>query len=240
MAQLIAEPSSGGNERVKRYLLSFHPICSTRLGRDAIQRYGLAPFIDGSCRREPDLELAHPSISALCRNRRFAPRLRAGDSIAYITTLDRYGELERHWRLVALLEVLQSFETHEAAAVWYRDREPRLPSNCMVPGNPPLPLSKTCGPGDADLRKAMSKVPDAEVVAEWDRRYGDRMRNTPVFVACSPVMVSLHDPPRIFRSDWLAWHGKVPGTQSYLSPPDSLWRELCLRTAVVPRERPAT
>jgi len=219
---------------VTHYLLSFHPICSTRLGRHAVERHGLPPFIDGSCRREPDLELAHPSISALCRNRRFAPRLQVGDSIAYVTILGRYGESERHWRLVALLEVLQRFDTHEAAAAWYRDHEPRLPGNCMVPDNPPLPLTKTCGPGDADLRSRISHVPDAEIVAEWDRRYSQRKRNTPVMVACRPLAVELRDPPRIFRSDWHAWHGKVPGTQSYFCPPQVLWRQLCKRAGVTP------
>ena len=204
------------------------------MGRDAVQRHGLPPFIDGSCRREPDLELSHPSISALCRNRRFAPRLQVGDSVAYVTIKNRYDGPEQHWRLVAILEVLRRFETHEAAAMWYRDREPRLPGNCMVPENPPLPLTRTGGPGDADLRKAMSHLPDAHVVAEWDRRYAERMKSTPVFLACLPIAVNLHDPPLISTSDWIAWHGRVPGTQSYLCPSEPLWCQLCLRAGVAP------
>jgi len=215
-----------------RYLVSFHPLCATRRGRDAVLRHGFPPFSDGSCRREPDLELSHPSISALCRNRRFAPRLQIGDSVAYISIANRYNRPEQHWRLVALLQVLHRFETHEDAERWYREHEPRLPGNCMVPGNPPLALTQTGGPGDADLREKISRVPDADIVAEWDRRYAERVKGTPVFLACLPIAVNLRDPPAISRSDWLSWHGRVPGTQSYFRPPESLWSQLCLRAGV--------
>jgi hypothetical protein len=148
--------------------------------------------------------------------------------------MNRYETAEQHWRLVALLKVVRRFETHADAALWYREREPRLPGNCMVPGNPPLALSQTGGPGDPDLRKLISRVRDSDVVAEWDRRYAERMKGTPVFLACLPIAVNLQDPPLISRSDWLVWYGKIPGTQSYLRPPESLWRQLCLRAGIEP------
>jgi hypothetical protein len=43
------------------------------------------PFIDASCRREPDLESRYPSITALCREGHFAPHLHEGDVVAYMT-----------------------------------------------------------------------------------------------------------------------------------------------------------
>jgi hypothetical protein len=44
---------------------SFRPLLNTREGRAAIERFGLPPFIDGSCRREPDFQSEFPSISGL-------------------------------------------------------------------------------------------------------------------------------------------------------------------------------
>ena len=60
------------------YVVSYRPLAGTPQGRRAVQRYGLAPYIDASCRREPDLEAKWPTISALCRGRNFAPRRSIG------------------------------------------------------------------------------------------------------------------------------------------------------------------
>lgn len=54
-------------------LNSFRPLCSTQLELEAIEKYKLPPFIDASCRREPDFQNPLPSISALCRQVSFAP-----------------------------------------------------------------------------------------------------------------------------------------------------------------------
>jgi len=67
------------------YLCTYHPLTENLAGRAAICNHGLPPFIDGSCRREPDFQARVPSISALCRGRNFAPRLWPGDCIAYIS-----------------------------------------------------------------------------------------------------------------------------------------------------------
>lgn len=58
------------------YLVTYRPLAYSVAGRKAAEAHGIPPFVDGSIRREPDLESAYPSISCLCRTARFAPRLR--------------------------------------------------------------------------------------------------------------------------------------------------------------------
>jgi hypothetical protein len=123
------------------YLVTYNPLCSNLKGRKAALKYDLPPFIDGSTRREPDLELKFPSISSLCRGRNFAPRLNEGDSVIYITRKGNYGS--KHYKLTTILEVIKEFENHEKAASWYKDNDKRIPSNCMVEGNNPIDTAKT-------------------------------------------------------------------------------------------------
>lgn len=82
------------------FLATYRPLCGTRAGREAVAQYGIAPFVDGSCRREPDFENDRPSITALCRGSMFAPRLQKDHRIAYVTKRGNYGNVqESHWRL---------------------------------------------------------------------------------------------------------------------------------------------
>ncbi len=57
------------------FLNSFRPLIRYPEGQQAILAFHLPPFIDYSCRREPDFMSTYPSISALCRVEKFAPRL---------------------------------------------------------------------------------------------------------------------------------------------------------------------
>lgn len=77
------------------YLVSYRPLVNRPAGVIAATRHGISPFVDGSCRREPDFQSEFPSISALCRGRNFAPRLRVGDTAAYITIKGRWGRPPR-------------------------------------------------------------------------------------------------------------------------------------------------
>ena len=135
------------NEMTGRcFLATFHPLIHTAAGRRAVQRSGLPPFIDGSCRREPDFESPFPSITATCRAGGVAPRLRPGDTVVYLTVKGTYGrDIQPGWRLVAVLKVVNRFESHVLAADWYRSNNLALPSNCIVEGNPPKPLELTNG-----------------------------------------------------------------------------------------------
>ena len=173
---------------------SFRPLVNTAAGRVAVTRFGLPPFIDGSCRREPDFEAAVPSISGLCRKGKFAPRLHVGDTAIYVTTKGDWGR-----RLVAVLRVRERFESHSEAAEWYRELGLPLPSNCWVDGNPPIPYERTAQ--DADERI-------------WDIDYKRRSRNYPVFLATDPLFCKLHDPPRVTDDILIEAFGRVPGTQN--------------------------
>jgi hypothetical protein len=103
-------------------------------------------------------------------------------------------------RLVAALEVVERFETHQAAADWYHARALPLPSNCMIRENPPLGPEHTAEP-QKDLR-------------EWDLAYWKRTRRTGVFLACQAHRLELHDPPMVTKSDLVAIFGKVPATRN--------------------------
>jgi hypothetical protein len=173
------------------YLAKYRPLNSTPDGQHAIARFNLQPYVDGSCRREPDFECKFPSISALCRGELFAPHLREGDEVVYITTKDFYGEAFNHWRVVARLKIFKRFNSHKEAAVWYRAKVGSVPSNCMVPGNPPLSLDQTsrgasnCAPGCGNAVASLGK---------WNEHYQKRADTIPVFLACKTAWKKLASP----------------------------------------------
>ncbi len=194
----------------KIYLASYWPLVKTRAGRQAALKFGLPPFVNGMSRREPDFEHAWPAISASSRGRNFAPRLREGDTVVYITTKGLYGERpERHWRLVAVLEVARRFETHAAAARWYRAEGLPLPSNCVARGNPPVPLPFTMDHG---------KLADT-----WDATCIHRAAEVGTLLACRPRYLRLRRPPPLFEEDFLRLFGRVPNTRT---PPEITSRAL--------------
>lgn len=45
-------------------LNSYTPLCINKMGCIAIEKYDFPPYIDSSCRREPDFQNKYPSISA--------------------------------------------------------------------------------------------------------------------------------------------------------------------------------
>lgn len=164
------------------YLVTYRPLIRRAAGREAAVRFGLPPFIDGSCRREPDFESEVPSITALCRGANFAPRLHVGDTVAYLAVKARYpGESERRRRLTAVLRVEHRFSSHSDAAAWYRQEGLPLPSNCWVPGNPPVPYEQT--------------VQDQPDLRAWDKGYRYRARRWPIFLVTRPLSSSFEIHP---------------------------------------------
>lgn len=184
------------------YFNSFTPLCSTTQGQNAIERVNLPRYIDGSCRREPDLQSGYPSITALCRAEKFAPRLYPGDTVIYVTKKDFYNAPKKHWKLVAILRVIKRFDTHEEAAGWYKSNGIPLPANCMVPENPPLPLDHTLG---LDGLKCME---------EWDDGYLRRASECGIFLTCESEFKELNMPPIITEEDMKRIFGKPPSTQN--------------------------
>lgn len=181
------------------YLTSFRPLSATAKGRRAAAQHRLAPYLDASCRREPDFEHASgPTLTALCRPS-FAPKLLQGDVVVYLTTKASYAGAPPHRRLVAVLEVARTFPTHREAAAWYGSQALPLPSNCMVTGNTPLPYSYTD-----------NALPEEA----WDRHYRVRARQCSVFHVCTALFMDYGEPPVVTDNDLLAAFGRVPGTQN--------------------------
>jgi hypothetical protein len=210
------------------YLCSFRPLIEMPKGKKAVAKWNLPPFIDASCRREPDFESDCPSITALCRMSRFAPRLQEMDTIVYITRKSSYFNTSaRHWRLVAILRVKKTLSSHSNAADWYRTRHLPVPSNCMVFGNPPVPLDKTDQFHD-DLHR-------------WDAIYRDRARRYGVFHICENIFRELNSPPLITEEMMKAIFGRIPGTRN---PPaitnEQYERLLALCTRPSPMRSPQT
>ncbi len=145
LAGFLKPPSQDKAETMTAYYLNtYTPLVASKHGRVASDVYGIPPFVDGSIRREPDLESPFPSISCLCRADKFAPRLSKGDVVGYMACKGRYGESTgKHHRLTAVLRVREVLPTHGEAASWYRQRGLEVPSNCMVPGNRPMPLRRS-------------------------------------------------------------------------------------------------
>jgi hypothetical protein len=196
------------------FLATYHPLVKYSRGREAIRRHALPPFIDGSCRREPDFESTFPSISALCRGRNFAPRLHAGDRIAYLSVKGKYpGDLKSGWRLVAILKVVLRFPSHLKGASWYVEQKQSLPSNCIVDGNPPKPFAYTHGQAPPKVKKHAGKD-RGYLIQLWDRRYRRRVTKWPVFLATEPEFIELSHPPQLSPDDMNDIFGRIPGTRT--------------------------
>ena len=200
------------------FVATYRPLILNRSGRQAAKEHGLPPYIDGSCRREPDLESPYPSITATCRAGNFAPRLQAGDRVAYLTVKSRYGgEPDASWRLVALLRVIHRFPSHAEAATWYGERGLLLPSNCLVPQNPPKAFGLTNGMPPASVRSRVAAQQDPiRAVRLWNATYRGRVARWPVFLVTEAEFLDLRNPPRVTVADLLAVFGKIPTT---LTPP---------------------
>lgn len=170
------------------FLSSYNPLIKNRRGKYVIEKHGMLPYVDDSCRREPDFESEYPSITALCRGGNFAPRVNESDVVIYITNKGKYpGYPVSHWRLTAILQVKRRFETHTDASKWYTSRGLKIPSNCIVPGNSPLPLGFT------------SNKDNFPTVERWDAVYRKRVRANGVFLVCKQIFLKLHKPPVITK-----------------------------------------
>ena len=207
------------------FLATFRPLIQSAGGRRAANEHGLPPFVDGSCRREPDFESRFPSITATCRAGAFAPRLRKGDRVAYLTVKGRYrSDVEAGWRLVAVLRVAERFESHQLAAEWYRLQGCPLPSNCLVESNPPQPFHLTNGRPPADVAKRIDGARDpAGAIRLWDATYRSRVSKWPVLLACDSEFLELVSPPQLRQEEMIAALGRVRST---LNPPEIACAEL--------------
>jgi hypothetical protein len=193
------------------YLNSYAPLIASAAGRAAVEKHRLPPFVDGSIRREPDLEHEFPAISCLCRADKFAPRLRAGDVVAYLTRKLKYFRAQQsHHRLTAVLQVREIQPSHDAAADWYRARSLPLPNNCMVDGNPAKPLDQSHQLGPDRQRCSGDRM-----WRLWDSSYRKRARAFGNIVLCGQLFHNLEsDAPIVENSHLNSVFGCVPSTQN--------------------------
>lgn len=181
----------------ENFFLTFHPLCETTTGRLAVSAHGAQPFIDGSCRREPDLESDPPTFTELCRPTR-GPRFEVGTRILYATVKNPNPTL-RGWGLVAGLEVIKVCSSHGEASHWFLDQALALPSNCMVEGNNPKPLHLTTGLPADNGNPQQTWIQGGEpprTLAEWDAHYAHRAGKYPKFAICKHLQTPrLRDAP---------------------------------------------
>jgi hypothetical protein len=189
------------------FLNSYTPICTSKKGRLAVDTFSISPFVDASCRREPDLEHKWPSITATCRPP-FVRRLRKGDKVVYITKKGSYLNMENGWRLTAILEVIEIFEVHKQAAKWYNAKKCRLPYNCIVKENSPLPEKHTA---QMYRKKAWPYATDYE---KAEAHYQEKIKKCGIFVITKPIARNLKTPPVLTEKIMLSIFGREPGTQN--------------------------
>jgi hypothetical protein len=126
------------------YLVSYRPLIITPKGREAVEHHNQMPFVDHSNRREPHLESEYPGISSICVDGVCVPKLEVGDRLLYITVKGHhYKTIKNHWCLVAALKVKEKLNSHEEAALWYKNVGEPIPSNCVVDYNEPLDIEAT-------------------------------------------------------------------------------------------------
>jgi hypothetical protein len=207
------------------FLASYRPLIQTRQGREAQARHNLLPFVDGSCRREPDFECRFPSITATCRAEKLVSRLQVGDRVVYWTAKGKYlgfSQSARH--LVAILRVIKKFQSHEEARTWYVGKRQPLPGNCLVEGNPPKHLDLTNGSPPIEVRRRVRAVDDPQnAVRFWDATYRQRVRKCSIFVVTIVEFLELRTPRQLSDANIRDIFGRIPGT---LNPPKITWDQL--------------
>jgi hypothetical protein len=191
------------------YINTFKPLAYSRVGIAASDALGIPPFVDGSIRREPDLEHVMPAITCLCRSDKFAPRLEVDDVVVYMTCKKRYRSDKQHRRVVAILKVARLFDTHEDAAGWYRRNDLPVSHNCMVDDNPPKPIAQTHG-----VNK-LKETDEARWQRRWDASYKLRAKIHGRVVVCQRLWADLSwNAPAAHDEDFLSVFGKVPSTRN--------------------------
>jgi hypothetical protein len=199
------------------YFSSFYPLCCTKIGKESVSQFHLPPFIDGSCRREPDFENKYPCITGLCRPG-FSKKLEEGDIIIYSTNKRGIGSK----KIVAILEVIFLRPDHRSAAIWYLKRKLDLPQNLIIKGSEPYPLEMT-----HRLGPWTSWVNSKGTVTEWDADYKDRAKNHPDVAICKiwNKEINLKTPRTITSREMIKIFGRIPGTRNPPELKDSEWEK---------------
>lgn len=195
----------------------------TEIGMRAVTQHGFKPFIDASCRREPDFENDYPSITSLCRQEMFAPNLYPNDIVIYITVKGKWLTNYDHYRLIAILEVIDRKDNHLQAASWYRtNSQIGVPSNCMVTDNMPHMFHETAGnfKTSAEVKRYLNHHAEKQqLVGErrlqlWNDGYLVKSKKWKEFIITKPVFRELTNPPILTDDHMNKIFGKVPNTRN--------------------------
>ncbi|MGB3606657.1 MAG: hypothetical protein WA775_10405 [Psychroserpens sp.] len=192
---------------MKIFLNSFIPLCTSKLGKQAVKQFGLFPFIDGSCRREPDFEANYPAITSLCRMKKLIPRLEIGDLVIYVTSKKQYYNKAKERRFVAILQVIKFANTHNQAMDWYNDNDEKVSQNIICDKTDPLPLNHT---------HQISRHNGEVNLNRWDAAYKLRMREYPKVAICKiwGNRLNLVEPPILSNELMMQVFSRIPGTQN--------------------------
>lgn len=218
------------------FLNTYRPLVATKHGRAASAELGIPPFVDGSIRREPDLEHCHPSISCLCRADKFAPRLAPGDVVGYMTVKGRYGDgYIAHHRLTAVLRVVAVLLSHEEGAKWYLEQGMSIPNNCMIKDNPSKPLEHSHG-----RNRSLQHLAGEALRRAWDWSYRQRASKHPTFVICETLFKDLSwHAPIVHDEQLLRAFGRIPPTRNPgVLAPDEFMTLLELLAVSIPPSAP--
>ena len=203
------------------YLNTFQPLCANRFGRKSIDTNGLPPFIDGSCRREPDFQNSFPAITQLCRPGMLVSRLSVGDLVIYLTKVGNYGIPLKHWCFIGILEVLDLPINHISAANYYLTNNTPVSQNIICNQTTPFPLNMTHGlsgfPND--------NLNSNRIISLWDNIYINRANNFSE-VAITSVWeghLNLNNPPQITHQMMMDIFNRIPGTQNPPKLTDIEW-----------------
>jgi len=188
------------------YLSSYYPLICTAAGSIASKKYNLLPYIDGSCRREPDFEHNYPCITGLCRPN-FSKKLATGDLVIYLANKKGMGNS----RIIAILEVIHKTDSHKDAAKWYLSKNQALPNNLIVKNNHPFPLDKTHRMIGCDRC-----ITDNDTIEKWDDGYRERAEEQPAVAICKiwEKFLFLTNPPVLSKTNKENIFGRIPATRS--------------------------
>ena len=208
----------------KFYLNSYHPV-GLKYQKKFQNAWGVAPFVDASHRAEPDFQQVRTTISSICRAAVFAPKLRKGYKIAYMSVKE-YGTPY----LVALLLVTEEFDSHREAAEWFKSKGFPLSQNCLVEENPPnFSNPFGCGVG-IDATCGRNGCGSETTCEDDEQNYQERTRNWGKFLVCENLFLDLIKPPKMTKE--LA--NRLPNTINGPDIPEGLFNELHALTIRAP------
>jgi hypothetical protein len=199
------------------YLSSFYPLACTKNGKLAAKLHQLPPFIDGSCRREPDFQNDYPAITGLCRPG-FAKKLSVNDIVIYAT--NKFGIGSR--KIVAALKVINTnFKSHEEAAAWYKENGCSIPNNLMVKETSPFELDLT-----HQLSSWIKWANAADTLEKWNGEYELRANAHPEVAICEKIFSELENPAELTEEEMERIFKRRPGTRNPSTITEQQWAEL--------------